>query len=72
MGSKVPDDQCILRPGDAVLRSLGLEDQGSLWMNIGVIAGYWLLLMTFAYAGLWRLVRSRRAGRKIKVTNQLK
>ncbi|KAI8055623.1 ABC-2 type transporter-domain-containing protein [Syncephalis plumigaleata] len=69
-GERVPTEQCTVRSGTEVLKSLGLEDQGSLWMNTGLIAAYWLALMMISYLGLWRFVRSRRAGRNTKMTNK--
>jgi hypothetical protein len=42
-GEQVPVDQYATRSGTEVLESLGLEDQGSLWMNTGLIAAYWLV-----------------------------
>ncbi|KAI9593459.1 P-loop containing nucleoside triphosphate hydrolase protein [Syncephalis fuscata] len=65
-GDDVPAAACIPMDGQTVIKNLGIEDQGSVWLNIGVLAAWWIGFTAFSYFGLWRMVRSGRGGRKIK------
>ncbi|KAI8052282.1 P-loop containing nucleoside triphosphate hydrolase protein [Syncephalis plumigaleata] len=65
-GDDVPADACRPLDGHTVVRNLGIEDQGTVWVNIAALAAWWIALTAFSYFGLWRMIRSGRGGRKIK------
>ncbi|RKP05045.1 ABC-2 type transporter-domain-containing protein, partial [Thamnocephalis sphaerospora] len=65
-GSDVPATKCVPMPGDAIIRKMGLEDQGSVWLNIGVLVAWWLLLTLFSYLGLWRMTNVNCGNAKTK------
>ncbi|RKP06504.1 ABC-2 type transporter-domain-containing protein, partial [Thamnocephalis sphaerospora] len=65
-GKDVPAAECVPMPGEAVIKQMGIEDQGSVWLNIGILAAWWVALTAFSYFGLWRMTRTGRGGAKIK------
>ncbi|KAI9140959.1 ABC-2 type transporter-domain-containing protein [Paraphysoderma sedebokerense] len=44
--------------GEKVITDLGLDDQGSIFLNIIVLICLWLALLIFSYLSLWRIIRS--------------
>jgi ATP-binding cassette subfamily G (WHITE) protein 1 len=65
-GDDVPADACHPLDGHTVVKNLGIDDQGTVWVNIAALVAWWIGLIAFSYFGLWRMVRSGRGGRKIK------
>ncbi|RKP05032.1 ABC-2 type transporter-domain-containing protein [Thamnocephalis sphaerospora] len=54
-GADVPAAHCAAISGNDIIKELGIEDQGSVWFNIGALAIWTFLLILLAYAGLWRM-----------------
>lgn len=48
------------KTGEEIMRQMGLSGQGSLAVNIIALLGFWVVLWSLAYLGLWRLVASSR------------
>ncbi|KAL7748177.1 hypothetical protein RI367_006361 [Sorochytrium milnesiophthora] len=49
-----PVNVCI--PTSSVITQFGQDDQGSVWMNFGVLAALWIILLSLSYLALWRVV----------------
>jgi ABC-type multidrug transport system ATPase subunit len=66
-GDDVPKDQCKSPlSGEDAIKNLGIEDQGSIWVNVLALLGWWLLFMSLAYFALWRRTRIHQPSSKAK------
>ncbi|RKP04577.1 ABC-2 type transporter-domain-containing protein [Thamnocephalis sphaerospora] len=64
-GANVVVAECIPVPGETVIKRLSMEDQGSVWLNIGVLAAWALVLVMLTYFGLRRMMRVGHEGAKV-------
>ncbi|KAL7751154.1 hypothetical protein RI367_003359 [Sorochytrium milnesiophthora] len=54
-------------PTSTVITSLGLDDQGDVWTNFGILVGLWMGLLLLSYCALWRVVaRAKRVDFSVK------
>jgi len=51
---------CPLQHGEQVISVLGFDNQGSIGVNLGVLACMYIILLGLAYGALWRQLRLRK------------
>jgi len=51
---------CPIQTGEQVISLLGFDDQGSIAINIVVLAAMYFILLILAYGALWRQLRLRK------------